>query len=308
MIRSLEASEWPKFNALLDQGFNVAAGASFFDDFPVWAQHRGVTVYGDFDDEGQLLACAGIRRALQGAVDIGLVGAVATDSSVRGQGRATRIMEHLIAEARSQALAGLYLWTSDRALYERLGFRAFGALAYIPVDLFQRWLSPDGTSPDRPKTYEVTFGTGWRDELMDCLIRRPLGVRHTREDQQWLAEHKNTEWHWAELDGKVIAYGACGRGIDMQDIVHEWGVSDLEHKDVLSILVARIARNRSRCFVLVGRELLQRYAIKNDAFDPLASRDTLAGVGLRDSIALSLVFEAEKLKDLTIWFWGLDAV
>ena len=142
---------------------------------------------------------------------------------------------------------------------------------------------------------------------MAALMARPFGLAHHERDNEWIAQHRNTEWHWAERGGKIVAYVGCGRGIDMQDIVHEWGAfgPDLS---LLAHLVHRVAHGRQRCFVLTGREVLQHYAIANDAFDPMASRDTLAGVGLRDAVALSLVLDPEAIAHVPTWFWGLDAV
>jgi hypothetical protein len=209
---------------------------------------------------------------------VGLIGAVATDPAFRGQGLASRLTEELVERA-SQAGAELaLLWGSEHKMYARLGFQLAGTQIRAPLSAL---------SLGDPSKVSIT--TGWRDELFARIRERERGVVLGDADIRWYREHKNVLWYRAEENGRIMAYAALGRGIDLSNIVHEWG----GEKAALANLLARVRNEHPQA------ELLGPGGPDSNAF----------GLANHKPESLALIRSlAPKASPASLWVWGLDAV
>jgi GNAT superfamily N-acetyltransferase len=328
--------------AILNQAFPVPAGASFLDDFPVWRQELCATSFlvGSFKGDGKggvLAGCAGGRVAWlkhkTGKIPVGLIGAVATRPEYRGEGIATDSVSAAAIELAKRGVACLFLWGSEHALYQRMGFELCGLQKRIP--LAQLSILDNVQS-------NVPVQTGWTDGILNGLMRRNSGLLIAEMDRKWIAAHKNVNWAWTGPASAPTAWIASNRGIDLQNIIHEWGG---EPTALLSLLAQ--ARKINPALEILGSPPdLEAAGIPHHGFhpeymgmarllDPMRVvrsfhpsfpgefKETLEGwsvtlgtetVNLSDASLAVLLFRPERFEGewakyfpLPIWIWGLDA-
>ena len=271
---------------LINSAFPVPPGASFYDDFPVWnpALSRGIKKWGAFA-HGQLAATASIRKCELkvpgGLVPVAIIGAVATDPKFRGSGLASQMVSRACDVAKAQGAALICLWGSETGLYEKLGFTLAGQQARIALS--------EMPLPDLP----VHFRTGWVPGLFGLMLRRDLGLQVLESDRTWLGSHKNVLWYWSGDAAAPSAYVAIGRGIDLPNIIHEWG----GEKRALSSLLGSLK------LVAPDFQLLYPPSRATELGIPatLVRPEPVCMMKVLDSVRAESV-----IKNQALWFWGLD--
>jgi GNAT superfamily N-acetyltransferase len=209
--------------ALLNRTFPVPQGKSFFDDFPIWEEKYGATLHrlgAYLGDSTKLVSTASARLVNlkspvpgKSGVPVALIGGVSTDEECRGHGIASTMVEQLVKWAEEKGAVFAFLWGSEHDMYRRLGFDLAGTQVRMPLAETQLPVV----------TGKLQIQRGWDARLLKVLQRRPYGLEITEKDSKWLAAHKNVEWYWVPSGDDVAAYAAIGRGIDLPEIIHEWG-------------------------------------------------------------------------------------
>lgn len=269
---------------LLDRAFKVPAGTHFLEDFPVWTEWPGaensVHRFGAFQS-GRLIAstCARVTvmKSTAKSVRIGIIGGVATEEIARGQGLATRLVGDAVKWLESQKVALAVLWGSEHEFYARFGFALSGEQVLVPLSAVSL---PDSLAK---------AGQGWNPALFPLLKERQLGVQYQDADLEWLKKHRHVRWYWSGPVERPTAYAALGKGIDLHDIVHEWGGEAQPLRELL-----RQIRDDHPSASLLG--------------PPALMAKILPAVRLPPSEFLGLVrvFDSAQLRGVPIWFWGLD--
>jgi len=208
-----------QLGALLNQAFNVPAEQQFFDDFPIWDEDHNsgssqivrIGVY----NGATLVSSTGVRmaklKAPNGPLPIALIGAVATHPDWRGHGFASRTVQLASQWARDQGAAMILLWGSEYELYRKQGFELCGSQLLLPI-----------ANIPNPPAHELVH-TGWNPALYRSLQSRRHGLMLSDSDRSWYESHRGVQWYWVGDASKPDAYAAIGRGIDLPNIVHEWG-------------------------------------------------------------------------------------
>lgn len=214
-----DPSSFERFSQLLDQGFQVSPPAHYLDDFPVWSQEfvspKNIRLCTRVS--GKVASAIGIRKASlkinQQIIPIGLLGAVVTDHAFRGEGYATQLIQKAVQWAEQSGLTAIFLWGSEHSMYRRLGFELCGDQVRVPLVHLS---SSVGT-----ESFEVR--EGWNASTWSLLKQREEGLLLEDADLAWFEKHRNVQWLSAWKQGKIQAYAALGRGIDLHHLVHEWG-------------------------------------------------------------------------------------
>lgn len=325
VIQGAEANA--KLGALLDTAFPVSAGGHFFDDFPVWDERKDpgpgeILRVGIF--EGRELvtsACvrlAGLRAAAGRTVPVCLIGAVATASSHRGQGLASQAVQFAVQWAEERGAVLSLLWGSEHSLYRKLGFEPCGEQILLPLSTF----NTEGFGAD--------VSEGWQPGIFETLKLRDSGLVLEHKDYRWYSAHKNVRWFWVGEAKRPRAYAALGRGVDLHDVVHEWG----GERDALFALFGHIQRVAPTAQLLGGPTVLKQYGfvfpeaqvaplclaritepvVVFSAFAPGQQLDAVALKDLKPNEWSRLFFgpfeEGARIPPpfpLPLWIWGLDA-
>src|SRR5262249_39016179 len=139
----------------------------------------------------------------------------------RGRGLASRLTEELVARAERTGAKLALLWGSEHRMYARLGFALSGQQIRAPLSKLSLG-GADGGRAD-PSGAPPQIAKGWADGIFPLLKARERGIALTESDLAWYRAQKSVGWYRAERKGVVVAYAGIGRGIDLQNIIHEWG-------------------------------------------------------------------------------------
>ena len=276
---------------LLAECFPVPAGSSFFDDFPIW-RHRPDAEWLAVRSGDGIVACAGLVTGVWKVpggprLRVARVGGVATHPSLRGQGVASLLVEALIERARRLELDAVVLWGTDSPLYSRLGFKSRGVQLRAPIAPLLEGGSRAPSALRLEEGFDATILP-----LMQQARDHSGGVELVPSDLEWISEHKNT--HWARVldgQGRLVAYGAFGRGMDLGLQLHEfWGEGEA------LAMIMRWAHSIDPSAEIMGPGSV------------LSARVGSTAVSESACLMLPLGPSAERLAESAIWFWGLDGV
>ena len=299
--------------ALLDQAFIPKGGSHYFDDFPIWKSESSTEIkrLGFFDSSDKLVATASARMAMVRIVGIpertpiAIIGAVATAPEARSHGLATKLVSELCAWADSRGAWMSVLWASQYEMYNRLGFELFGQQHRLPLaDL-----------PFVANPIEVPIHHGWNPNLMRHFLIRTEGIVHSAIDEGWISAHKNVQWVWTGDPERPSAFLAYNRGIDLPDMIHEWG----GQRDEIKPLIATVAKAQPSLQLLFHPCHkwildLSQYEITSEhlgmvkVYDRMRSHSLFRQFqGLTYSEWISVVLGSpEQQAFFPVWFWGLD--
>ena len=332
-----------QFSELLNRTFPVPAGKNFFDDFPVWdAQFKTdpnlIARIGVFQGP-RLISAAGVKKAQmktpRGVVPVALIGAVVTDPEWRGHGFASKTVALALQWAREHNVSIALLWGSEHSLYKKLGFELCGKQMDIPLAELSLPL---------PGPFPNPVLTGWNLGIFDLLKKRPQGLAIVPSDLPWIESHKNIAWYWTGDAASPRAYAGFGKGIDLQNRVHEWGGDPTDLKKILAHILAQnpgasllgspelirdagFQVNAPVDFLCMARvidpvRVFNSYYAKASlygALNPEGWKLTLSGpeweAQLSEGAIAQLFFgpnspNEESLKNyfpLPLWIWGIDA-
>lgn len=222
---------------------------------------------------------------------IGLVGNVATVETRQGQGLMRRVMDEVKERAMGWGLQALVLWSDLTEFYQKLGFASYGLerrylarTRLLPAS--SGWVANEG-----PATAELV-------RLMEARLAVSATLARSGDEFQRLLTIPGTNL-WTQPD--LGAYAVMGKGMDMINVVHEWGAPNPE-----AVLGAMGAAGRARGFEHVM--LLAPRALPEGWHETLA----LASDGVEEH-PMALVWspkgEAEAREALGRGFiWGLDSI
>jgi predicted N-acetyltransferase YhbS len=179
--RPCRPSEVEALIALTDRVFRPNGPTSMGDEFPVylsaaqvpncWIFAHGDTIVSHFGVEYKQLLID------DATLDVGLVGAVATDEAYRGMGLATALMDAAVADARRRHV-GLFLISGGRGLYTRQGARHTGRIARfrLPAALWESLRNPAiAWRPATPADAELIVG--WYAHQNPRFVRATEALR-----------------------------------------------------------------------------------------------------------------------------------
>ncbi len=275
-----------QFSDLLDLCFSLPEGCHFLDDFPVWQLNFDIQPLlrvGVYLRE-QLISVAGVRVAFLKSkeslpVKVAIIGAVATHPSCRGMGFASRLVSLALEWAQKKNCTQALLWSGGSRLYEKLGFKWVGSQVRLPIGLIR---VQGGVSQ---KVYY-----GWNPKLFQLIKSRGEGLLLKDEDRVWFEAHKNVEWLYVGSVDQPKAYVGVGRGIDLPQIIHEWG----GEKQSLDCLFNFLKDKNPSQMILCSPRHCQELGVdlSQVQIEPLCmAKKLVAGAAL----------------DPAVWVWGLDA-
>lgn len=266
---------------LLNQNFPVLPEASFFSDFPVWDIRHGVPIvrYGIYEGDTLLASASGRIAELASPLlgkKIGIIGAVVTAVESRGKGLASEVVSRVTAELEKQNVTATLLWSAEHSLYSKLDFIPFGK--QIRICLRDLVGGIEAANPQR----------GFTPGLIESLKRRTGGLLLSERDLPWITSHRHIEWFWTGRNDNPEAYVAIGKGMDLINIVHEWGGKPESLRRLLAYLYQKNP----------DAEILGSPKMISDVF----------GVSIRSSEMLCLARgEGKSEIEKNLWLWGLDS-
>lgn len=290
-VRACGPAETEKWADFLNRNFGYAAGQNYAIDFaPLFtadalARSRLAWKYGQIASSATLFPVTAVAPTTK--IKLGIVGAVATDESFRGQGLSTRLLGELENLAHLSGLNAMILWSDQVEFYAKAGYEPVGQQHIYMLETLPK--------PDKLAPGTATYGWDWA-QVRSLYEQHPL--RMERGEQYWKALESIkscTRVQWMDDQGKVKAYLGFDRGKDLHGIIHEWG----GEAEALRSLTWIVLHNRPNLMWLTHPELND--PIRSLLTTPPVSQGTL---GLVKILKPGL---SKKAFDQT-WFWGLDSL
>lgn len=236
--RQVLPTDLSEYGALIDSAFALTDPLHYLADFPVWdpslLNQKNRYQLGGWSG-GELVATASLRlsnyQVESGkAFKLGLIGAVAAKAGFQGKGLGSKLLESLITEGESRDVDAFVLWGSESGLYSKNGFSFAGLQIRSSFDR----LKIEG---DILEGFEVR--SGWSEEIVRHLIARENGLLYQESDGIWLERHTGVEWRTLWWEGKCIAYCGWNRGIDLANLIHELGGTEIGIRTLLDYISKR---------------------------------------------------------------------
>lgn len=163
--------------------------------------------------------------------EVGLIGNVATCPAWRKQGMMTRLLAAIAESAKARGLSALILWSDLTALYEKLGF--------VATSKEVRYFFHRQQLQERLSSEQLACAAGLEavepaqlsdDDLSRCLALRPelpfTLARTIAEFRQLLNIPNLNLFIHRGPSGIIDRFYFVDKGVDMPQVIHEWGVSE----------------------------------------------------------------------------------
>lgn len=287
-------SDRVRLGMLYQEGFHLESPETFYQDFPMWDPQIALKNRHQLalfqEDEMVATASLLIRKCLSPRREVGIIGGVVVQKKYQGNGFAKKILNELV----NYSIQHLYLknwvlWTGDDRLYRELNFKSIG-IQYRSNEVSQYFKD----ALLEPLTLKVK--RGFNDSLWSYLLKnRPLGFYLNDDIQMLYRKMKNIDWWRLESENEAIhAYIGIGRGIDLPNMIHEWGGQESE----LSLLLKEIFK------VYDNPEWIYSAAHFND-WGFLKKLSVLS----EDPLCYFKTIEEplSKEEEKNLWFWGGDS-
>jgi GNAT superfamily N-acetyltransferase len=228
---------------------------------PSWCQHPLVGLPGsgaafvEIEEDGEVRStCVILPRELISAgvsLRVGLIGSVSTHPDYRGRGLASTVLEAAEEALRAQGCVLGLLWADAAGFYQQRGWREFSTEVdfALPAEILP--LLPTATGVRRMRADDA-------NALHALYARHDEHCVRTAAENAALLSMPGMEVFVREHEGKPVAYTCCGRGGDLQGVVHEWAGKT---EDVLPLLRAQLESSlaedpRRELFVMLPRAAL----------------------------------------------------
>ncbi len=149
------------------------------------------------------------------ALRLGLVGSVCTAERSRGRGHASALLDFASERALEAGCDALMLWADDSEFYARRGFEEVGT--ELDVSFRAEQLI------DLPRVPARFAGAAEAPELIELYRRHAARTERDVASFARLLNGPGLETLVAWDGRRCRAYAVCGRGADLQGVVHEWG-------------------------------------------------------------------------------------
>lgn len=222
-VRAPEPAELDALLGWLDRGLRDGRRGRLRAEYPTALDPaRRMDHHVVWSREGPLAHALARRIDLVGAgrtVAAGLIGLVYTDPDARGRGLARACVEASLETLRARGARLVLLWSDLDGFYTRLGFQRAGFEWCYRVDaavcVRARRALPGGFAVNPAEAEDWP----WLEALYAC---KPVRAARAEGELARLAAAPACAVVVARRAGRPCAYAACGRGDDLQGVIHEW--------------------------------------------------------------------------------------
>jgi len=229
-----------------------AGGGSLAEEYPLVFRSEGAGRVVVAEQGGEIAStCAILERELvfpdangvERRLRAGLIGSVSTSPEARGRGLASAVLERAEAELRASGCAIALLWAESRTFYEKRD--------YVEIGVEQDLLLPRELLAHLPAGAAVSAGAAHDHGALHALYteHERRVDRSAAESAALYATPGMRTLVARDGSGRPLAYLCCGRGHDLDGVVHEWaGAED----GVLACLRALLTAEPARDHVLMS--------------------------------------------------------
>lgn len=161
---------------------------------------------------------------------VGAIGSVVTDPEARNQGLSKKILLHCIEKATAQDCDFVILWSDQYDFYRKFGFELAG---------FEHSFHISKAQPIVNKDFKFLKSTRIDPNAILKLYNQHTvnSVRTAEDIQQFLNIPNSNVFTMWNLQNQLVAYAVEGKGVDLQNYIHEWGGSVPDIIDLVSYMI-----------------------------------------------------------------------
>lgn len=154
-----------------------------------------------------------------------MIGAVVTDETFRGQGLSSKLIEEAVRISEERGCDWTLLWGSEHDFYKKFGFELAGEQFQAPLSELE----------ELPENKIPRVKRGWNPKIFDILSTSKNGIALSEQDRGWISDHQTVNWFYHE---EPFAFVAFERGLDLPNIIHEFGGDPQSLKEVLAYVLS----------------------------------------------------------------------
>lgn len=256
------------------------------------------------DENRQLLAHANfwprhfVHRDLQKSFAVALVGNVATHPKFRNKGIMTQLFNFLWEKASSLELEALVLWSDSVKFYRGLGFSGFGTEYRWTFNQSGLAFNHGNGKCQLEKTHN--FDEQEYDKLISLRYPTQVTLQRTASEFKKYISIPETYLFTLRKMGELEAYAVLGKGVDMSELVHEWGAKSPQRiLELLSFILSDLHKAELALLTPIdlSEEWVSAFLKVNASYNP---RSMALGKFHPDSAIAKLSPQC--------FIWGLDSI
>lgn len=161
---------------------------------------------------------------------IGAIGSVVTDPDARNQGLSKKNLLNCLDKAQAQDCDFVMLWSDQYEFYRKFGFELAG---------FEHSFIISKPLPMVNKDYKFLKGPRIDPSAILKLYNQHTvnSVRTVEDIQQYMNIPNSNIYTMWNPQNQLVAYAVEGKGVDLQNYIHEWGGSTPDILDLISYMI-----------------------------------------------------------------------
>lgn len=146
---------------------------------------------------------------------IAMIGSVVTETSYRGRGYASSLVNQAIKKIRDEKVSLIVLWSDQEEFYRKLGFYRVG----------QEWdflISEGNLSASSRSCRPINLAADLMG-IWSLYLKHDYGLERSLEEMQAYLQIPELKCFVTERDGEIDSYICINKGADFTQVIHEWG-------------------------------------------------------------------------------------
>jgi predicted N-acetyltransferase YhbS len=204
---------------LIERSFHYEKSHSFREDFaPLMNESNFENIFLKLDDKKRVIAHLASKTKYLNHHPIIMLGGIAVDPQVRGEGHFQELMSHILVHKKDEGALFL-LWSDQEKLYRKFGFYLCGQqFEHEEAPIHQKKFSKtkfSNLSGREKEEIKYLFNTSFQN----CY----LSFKREEADWQLLDQMNSSDLYLRKEDDIICDYFFMNKGQDLTGIIYEYG-------------------------------------------------------------------------------------
>ena len=221
-IKSPNNSNLPNVISFLNKHLRSKVDWSVNNEYPVAVSNYNLNNIKFIEDAGSIVSHALLKYLMiktpVGLFKVAIVGSVVTDKDHQKKGLANKLITELLAKAQKDNCDICLLWSDLDTFYNKLGFELAGSEEHLSIQ------KPNG---QLTINNELRFSDAKNIDpklILKLFSEHQIGsVRSEKEIASYLKIPNSKVFTLWNDKNNLLAYAIKGRGMDLPNVIHEWG-------------------------------------------------------------------------------------
>lgn len=216
--------------SLIEKNFHYQSPFHYKEDFyPLMAKANHAHNHLLIDERNEkLVGHIGVSLRMWGEKKVALLGGIAIDENYQGQGLFKKLFLEVLSLYEKETKI-FVLWSDLHTMYEKYGFSPLAGMIQTGKEDFK---CPQGYEE---KSFSSLTELEFQElgTLYEVMGQSYTTLKRSLEDWNLLREINSTKIYIAKENEHIVRYFCVGKGMDLNDIIHEVGFKNLQEKEKL---------------------------------------------------------------------------